>query len=1441
MVEVKFMQKGRGYLCTIVLVFLMLINTTSISGAGEKELAMKQGPVEVISSTRQQVCLNGLWHFCPIENIDNLPSREEYGKIWVPGAWFLDAWWVNTPGIYEKGMGERWNVKAHEMNTAWYSRELIIPDEWKTGRITLDFERIATDAVVFIDGNVADTIHWPWGSVDITNLVKAGNVHALDVFVIAASPVGKYFNFMGTANAMVTLRDEKLNSKGITGEVFLKKFPEKKLVEDVFVQTSYRKNEIDFELELGDIPPGNKILIEVEIIDEKGTIEKKILRNIEAGDLKGRIINIADKWRNPRLWDLDMPNLYRAHVSVTSGKYKDEVVQEFGFREFWIEGKDFYLNGVKINLRPTANNFGHGMYELIDAGFQGLKRVGYNFKEIWPHDKTRRGMIEYNRQLIHGASRAGFLIAAPLPPATGFIMGTNWEYIWNEEGMRDAYEKKMLPYLKRIRNEPAIVMWTVNPNFFGHEDDQNPLVIGKRGWVKDDPGWETKAVAGMESINIIKKHDPTRPVFNHHGAYVGDVHTINMYLCLLPLQEREEWLSHYAKFGHIPFMGIEFGTPLECTMLRGRATFGENMVTEPLFTEYAASYFGNEAYLSETTEYRKQIKDSFIRGQEYKIWQGNPVNQILPSHQALQSLFVRNTWRSWRTYGISGGMNPWMDAHGWQISEKGYEKSKVCDFEPGKKGVYHEKVPLSDIHYLTPPYWHELPSAKAFIENNGATLAYLGGKTGRFTEKDHNFYSGETVHKQVVLINDNRKEENYTCEVSFCNGESSRVIFEGKGSIEPAGVKKKPFSFELPGIIDNSPFEACFILSSKIGQNTHSDTFNISIFAVTDKMENEIVCFDPVGLTSRMLREMGLHVQPWHGDLNVSELVIGRQALCSGYKLPANLEEYVRGGGRLLVMPQSPDWYEKTLGFRMSKYVSRYVFPVDANHPVMTGIKADNLKNWRGTGSLVEAYPDYLNQPVKEGKYGVPYYGWHWGNNGSVASSAFEKPHTSGWRPIFECEFDLAYTPLMETEYGKGKIILTSLDLEDNYDIDPAAGYLTRNLVNYLVDFNPEYHSGKTYYAGSVRGEKLLASLGVSFSKVSSVRNLNGLLIIDDKIDKDLIPRIEQFVNNGGKVLCLSSSKEEGLFGTRLSFVENFKGSLDVPDWNETEGLSVSDLRWRTHSGAWVISAGCDIGANGMLGRKKYEKGTVLFIQIDPDALDADSLTYFRYTRWRQTRAISQVLSNAGAFFESNDHFFEALNSSREEFDLSGTWLASLVNKKHMTISVISDIEDSGISDSAMKLIHSGGGDESFERVNVPMEMEKYGENWYAANGEVVFLKNFSLPQSFLGNDLVLDLGVINDYDVTFFNGEVVGKVEKGFEEVWGYERKYFVPAELVKPGVNTIAIRVFDVYGKGGLLGSVDGMCIYPAQSEVGASYYHPDYRDDFKLGDDPFRYFRW
>lgn len=91
-----------------------------------------------------------------------------------------------------------------------------------------------------------------------------------------------------------------------------------------------------------------------------------------------------------------------------------------------------------------------------------------------------------------------------------------------------------------------------------------------------------------------------------------------------------------------------------------------------------------------------------------------------------------------------------------------------------------------------------------------------------------------------------------------------------------------------------------------------------------------------------------------------------------------------------------------------------------------------------------------------------------------------------------------------------------------------------------------------------------------------------------------------------------------------------------------------------------------------------------------------------------------------------------------------------------------------------------------------------------AFNGVVWFRKNITLPQSLAGKDLVLSLGNIDDEDITWFNGVKVGETK-----THATKRVYNIPASIVKPGENTIAVRVNDIRANGGFYGNASEMYI--------------------------------
>ena len=154
-----------------------------------------------------------------------------------------------------------------------------------------------------------------------------------------------------------------------------------------------------------------------------------------------------------------------------------------------------------------------------------------------------------------------------------------------------------------------------------------------------------------------------------------------------------------------------------------------------------------------------------------------------------------------------------------------------------------------------------------------------------------------------------------------------------------------------------------------------------------------------------------------------------------------------------------------------------------------------------------------------------------------------------------------------------------------------------------------------------------------------------GLVLVGSDAEVDT-RALNPYLEKGGKAFFLPCARADGWLGTKLEpAFKAFAGSQSVPAWPETRGLSASDLRWRSYldTPPWILNAGAEIGADGLVGRKKVGKGMALFCQVDPDVFHADEKTYFRYTRWRATRAVTQLLANLGASFAMDAQVFHPL------------------------------------------------------------------------------------------------------------------------------------------------------------------------------------------------------
>ena len=1384
-----------------------------------------QEPVEARGPMRSEVCLNGVWKFMPsVGAASEKPLEKGWGWQRVPGGW--------EPRAVGEGRGEIWKDFSRETPAGWYMRDLAIPAQWNGRAILLDFRRVSTDTIVLLDGKEAGRVAWPGGEIDITKLVVPGRTHSLLVKVIAVGSTQELTRYMGMAPGQSYTEKPRLALRGLIGDVLLTSRPATGArLTDVFVKTSVRKGEIALEVSYEGLAKAGRVALSAVVKGADGKPAKTFTQTVDAAAGAG-VLHAAWPWKDATLWDVGSPHLYTIELSARADGMNDAMTDRFGFREFRIEGRDCILNEKKIYLRTIRiYDDSVGLRENIRGNYTGLLANGFNCWEMDPWNRDERGRPEFDQIFYDEADNLGVLMLAPVLDMSQLVGK------WNDPGVAEDWEKRMRNDMRRHRNHPSIIMWDTTANRFGHGQDQNPMVVG-RNQDPEDAKYRREAATGRDALARVRKFDPTRPAYSHASAAVGDVFTSNCYLNLIPLQEREEWLSAWAKDGDMPIIMVEFGTPLYSTFHRNKMGYNNAERSEPLYTEYAAIYFGAGAYEMETPEYRALVASKYEKGRAWTSWHGTAANEILqvqPAFVAINELFNINTWRTWRSFGVNG-LVPWGFGAGWQRKNPDGHLQKPVEvpFVPGRRGFWRPSAHDNSIRFLSETA--RTPAGTALVANNSDMLAWIAG-AAEITDKTHNFRYGDTVKKQAVLINDSRAAAPW--QLRWSATLSGREIASGNasGTLKAGEQTRQPFEFKLPAP-NSVRADGVITLQAKIGAVVKTDTFGFRAFAVAKPALPVIAVLDPAGETATMLKSLGANTTQWKAGSKPALLVIGRRALEKAP--PATLVEidaFIRNGGRAVLMAQDPQFMRSHLGLRVARHLSRRVFPAAANHPALAGLDAADLSNWAGVSRLVSE-----NDLAKSNGWECPPYGWRWGARHAVASAAIEVPHNAGWTPLLRCEFDGAYTPLAYINIGAGRLTICMLDLEDHAAADPAAETIARAIIAF-AEKAPLAPRLPTTYIGDDAGAAFVKNLGIKHD-IAKTLPAGGLVILGNAApvsDADLAA----FVNRGGRLLVLARRDVKGPLGVTYAKDEKSPGSLAVPAWPETLGIWPGETRFRADVPAWKIAGGAaEIAAGGQFAVIRKGQGAALFCQLDPDALDDKKFEWLRYTKWRQTRAVAQLAANLGASFAFDPMML--ISETPERIPLAGldAWKAAVASPLPLTpqnTPVDKRPPDKGISAKAAEMVKPAFNDSAWKTIPVPALYDSYGAEW-EVHGEVVFRRAIDIPEAWAGRELRVSLSTISDWDDSYFDGVRIGGITAN-PNAWNTPRTYYIPAAQVKAGRRILAVRVWNQFMSGGITGKAPDMFIEPVKptNAPRPPAYQPGWNNDQAWGDDPYRFYRW
>ncbi len=368
-------------------------------------------------------------------------------------------------------------------------------------------------------------------------------------------------------------------------------------------------------------------------------------------------------------------------------------------------------------------------------------------------------------------------------------------------------------------------------------------------------------------------------------------------------------------------------------------------------------------------------------------------------------------------------------------------------------------------------------------------------------------------------------------------------------------------------------------------------------------------------------------------------LIVGKAALTVDG--PAPDISRVRDGLKVVLFEQSADVLEKRLGFRVEEYGLRQVFARVPDHPLLSGLAAENLRDWCGAATILPArLSGYTLRPrqgptIKWCGIEVPraYRAGNWGN---VASVLIEKPARGNFLPLFDGGFSLQFSPLMLYREGKGIVLFCQADVTGRTEDDPAAARLVANMLDYVSSYVPP-PIRKVVYAGQDAGRRHLEQMGLAVAAATDDGPAAGQVLVVGPGGGETLSAnaaaVRQWIKAGGNVLAVGLGQEEANrflpFSVKTGKHEYISALFPPPAAGSLlAGVGPADTMNRDPREIELISSGATPVGNGVLA--VAADANVVFCQLAPWEFNYQKYYNQKRTFRRVSCLLARILGNMG-------------------------------------------------------------------------------------------------------------------------------------------------------------------------------------------------------------------
>lgn len=412
----------------------------------------------------------------------------QWRKLSLPHDWGIEGPFKQEyPG--ETGKLPWWGV-------AWYRKTFDLPTSDEGRRIYLDVDGAMSYATVWCNGRFAGG--WPYGytswRVDLTPFLKPGEQNVVAVRLDNPRGSSRWYPGGGiyrnvwlvkTGPIHVALWGTKVTTPVVGPTAATAR------VETRIANTSESEASINVRTQL------------FRITTNGGEETRELAAESEVTPVTapaGNIETIAQDIEvpNPKLWDLESPNRYMAITQLSlEGRLLDQYETLFGIRKIeFTPDCGLRLNGRRVQLQGVCNH-------------HDLGALGAAFNE-----RAAERQLEILKEMGVNALRATHNPAAPelldLCDRMGILVISesfdcwHWGKTPNDYAklFNDWSEHDLRALIRRDRNHPSVIMWSVGNEIVKIEDPENAAIAKRLVGIVHEEDTTRAATAGVNNTPV---------------------------------------------------------------------------------------------------------------------------------------------------------------------------------------------------------------------------------------------------------------------------------------------------------------------------------------------------------------------------------------------------------------------------------------------------------------------------------------------------------------------------------------------------------------------------------------------------------------------------------------------------------------------------------------------------------------------------------------------------------------------------------------------------------------------------------------------------------------------------------------------------------------------------------------------------------------------------